>query len=268
MTLLVLAGLTCLLPVEPIDPWNLLSPKKISTMVFALALIQIFGSTMTQYLGVRTGAILTGFFGGLVSSTATTASLARSSKIKSEIEPTVEIVTYLSATFAMLSEGLTLALTGSTQFHRSVIFVFVGPIVVTLGLVIHHIRKQSPKIETLNSSTFKVLSILKLSIFILVILSVSKICQSYFGQNGLLFLTALVSLFEIHGSIIANIQLHDSGVVTIRDLCSLLTISILASYVSKLFLIWTLGSPMLRSQIFKITLFLIGSLTLTWVFGE
>ena len=63
---MILAGLgllTLLVPAEPIDPWSLINPRKIATMIFALVVIQAMGSMLARRLGVRTGALLTGFFG-------------------------------------------------------------------------------------------------------------------------------------------------------------------------------------------------------------
>src|SRR5512134_1695299 len=68
-----------LLPDGPIDPWGLVSLKTAAYLVFALSFIQVFGAVMIQLLGGRRGSIMTGFFGGLISSTATTVSLARKS---------------------------------------------------------------------------------------------------------------------------------------------------------------------------------------------
>ncbi|QQR80613.1 MAG: DUF4010 domain-containing protein [Deltaproteobacteria bacterium] len=54
--------------------WKVFNPKKIASIIFALAFIQVLGFSTSQLLGSRVGAVLSGFFGGLVSSTATTAS--------------------------------------------------------------------------------------------------------------------------------------------------------------------------------------------------
>lgn len=264
LTLLALAVLVWLSPVAPLDPWNLLSPKKIASMILALAMIQVFGSVMAQYLGTRTGAILTGFFGGLVSSTATTAALARRSKVSHYTSGAREMLTFLSATGAMLFEGMVLIVTGTPEVHFSTLLIFIGPIIATLGMILVQYKKLTNISGAAETSTFQVLPILKLSIFIVAILAVSKIFQNLFGQNGLLILTSLVSLFEIHGSVIANIQLHDAGAVSVNFLCSLLTISIVASYISKIFLISTLGSPALRSHAIKSTLVLFGALAISW----
>ncbi len=265
MTLAVLSLLTWLAPHEPLDPWNILSPKKITTMILALAMIQALGTAMAQYLGTRTGALVTGFFGGLISSTATMASLARKSKVSDKVHSAGEVLTFLSATGAMLFEGIVLVITGSSEVHFSNLLIFIGPILTTVALIFVQYRKASDRSDDLPNAAFLIFPILKLSVFIVIILSVSKIFQTLFGQNGLLVVTSLVSLFEIHGSIIANVQLHELGTVGGRLLCSLLAISIVASYISKLFLISTLGSRALRSQVFKNTAFLFLSLATSWL---
>ena len=106
-----------LLPTGPVDPWNILSLKKAAYMVFALAFIQALGAATIQVLGNRKGAILTGFFGGLISSTATTVSLARKSAVAKREGIGKETLTYLSATLAMLIEGIVLLFAGTTGIH-------------------------------------------------------------------------------------------------------------------------------------------------------
>ncbi len=264
ITLSALGLLTWLAPIAPLDPWNLISPKKISTMILALAMIQAFGSALAQHLGTRTGSILTGFFGGLISSTATTASLARRSKVSSKGHSSGEVLTFLSATGAMLFEGLALVITGTSEVHFSNLLIFIGPIITTFVMIFVQYKKPTERSDTLQSSKFLILPILKLSVFIVAILSLSKIFQNFFGQSGLLVITSLVSLFEIHGSVIANVQLHELEVFSVSLLSSLLAISIVASYLSKLFLIWTIGSPLLRDQAIKRTLYLLFSLAVSW----
>ncbi len=254
-----------LLPSGPIDPWGILSLKKAAYMVFALAFIQAFGVAMIQLLGNRKGAILTGFFGGLISSTATTVSLARKSALAQREDIGNETLTFLSATLAMLVEGVMLLLLGTTGIHLPLLVIFLGPILVTAGILVLTTRKiphRRLKLEPLN---LDILPILKLAGFIIGILSLSKLLQNIFGQSGLLILTFLVSLFEIHGSVIANIQLHDAEAFSVQFLGGLLAISITASYLSKLVLIQTIGSTALRNKVLVYTAFLFLSLILSWV---
>lgn len=260
LTLVMMGLLVWCIPSGTVDSWNLFNPKKIATMVFALIFIQIFGTGVTLLLGARAGSILTGFFGGLVSSTATTASLARKSKLQDDSDSSSEMLVFLSATAAMLIEALILVYSGTSNLNPATLIVFVGPLVATGIMVALYSRKVSTKDFQEEEHEFRVLPILKLALFIVTILLLSKLLQNFFGQNGLMVLTFLVSLFEIHGSVIANVQLYESGAVATRILSILLGLSIVASYLSKIFLISTLGHRRLRMQALKCTLFLFLSL--------
>ena len=263
LALAVLGLLAWFAPVEAFDSWHLLSPKKMSVMLFALTFIQVFGSVMAQFLGAKAGAILTGFFGGLVSSTATTAALARQSKVSTVNEASV-VVMFLSATCAMLFEGVMLVVAGTKELHSTTLVIFIGPIVATVVMIYWQSQKLTARNKYKDEVEFKILPILKLAILIIAILFLSKLLQNVFGQYGLLILTFLVSLFEIHGSVISNVQLHESGGIDVELLGGLIALSIVASYLSKLFLIATLGSSQFRSQAIKATLILFIFLLLSW----
>ena len=259
LVLVVLALLVYFLPSAPVDPWNLVSPKNIAKMIFALSIIQAMGSIIGQLLGNKMGSILTGFLGGLVSSTATSASLARKSKIKGPAYDSTGIVIFLSATGAMLMEMIAIVFTGKKDIHFSLLLIFLGPVLVTIIAIIFQSKNLSERAPA-EVAKFEILPILKLSTFILGILMLSKILQKFFGQTSLFVLTFLASLFEVHGSVIVNMQLHDSGVFTVQTLGGVLAISIMASYISKLFLIGTLGGRSLRNMVLKETSLLFLSL--------
>jgi uncharacterized membrane protein (DUF4010 family) len=264
LTLVVVGLLAWLSPAPPLDPWHLISPKKIATMVFALVFIQIFGSVMARALGARTGALLTGFFGGLVSSTATTASLARRSEHNPQADSTNELLIFLSATLAMLFEAAALVVMGSGDVHTPFLITLALPMLTSIAMILYYYRKQvGVRLEYENPS-FQIAPMLKLTCFIVSMLLLSKLLQNLFGQRSLLILTFLVSLFEIHGSVIANVQLHENGFVDVDFLCAMLAISVVASYLSKAVLIATLGSKSLRNQSIKMTALLFMSLFVSY----
>lgn len=236
-------------------------------MIFALAFVQILGSFFNSFFGLKAGAILTGFFGGLVSSTATTASLARKTKFvldskTNEDENNQSVLVYLSATIAMLFEGIVLVLAGtSPHFEIQLILIFSGPIIVSSFMIKYYLHKIIFETHSREELNFKITSLLKLSLIILSILFLSNLIQKTIGKSGLFLLTFFVSLFEVHGSLISNVQMYESGVLSKNELKDLFYISIFSSYCSKVFLITVLGSKNLRNKIFKcflvILLFLI-----------
>ena len=262
--LFVLALIAWFAPSTPIDPWQVLNPQKITIMIFFLAFIQVLGIMMNRFFGVRTGAILTGFFGGLISSTATTAALARKSKINIQSDNYAEIIGFLSATGAMLIEGIAIVCMGQQDLHFSLIIIFCGPILSTTAMIYFFSKKLKIKSIEFEDIPFEIFPIIKLTFFIISTLLLSKWLQSFFGQSGLMVLTFFVSLFEIHGSVIANVQLHENTLISMLQLSHLIAISLVASYVSKLFLIFTIGSNKLKSHAIVGTFILFLSLLVTW----
>lgn len=259
-----LGGLVILqqaLPETPLDPWGLLHPKKIITLILALSILQVAGAGLMRFLGRRSSALLTGLLGGFVSSTATTAGLAKKSRELDEPETRIAALTFLSATLAMLAEALLLVLVGSRSPAPQLYLIFAAPILLTLGLALRGYRKaESPKpsVPEPPSPPLKLGPILKLTAFIVAILGLSKILQQLLGESGLMLLTFAVSLFEIHGSVIANIQLHEYAAIQTHLLLVLLTLSVLASYVSKIFLVYSLGNRWLKHVVLRWTLLICG----------
>lgn len=268
---LILSSLVLILvflPNQPIDPWNLINLKKITTIIFTLSLLQLAGSFLMYKLGHTTGAILSGFLGGLASSTATTASLAQQSRTLRTTATgkySGEILTFLAATLAMLFECILITTFGSGFFRPSFLIIFSGPslyILYSIWNISRNILKTKTDIDTIQ---FEIQPILKLTAFIVIILSLSKLIQRFIGDSALLALTFVVSLFEVHGSLIANMELLDTGIFSIHFLGTLLCISISATFISKLVLVRSLGSAQLTHKIFQHTLFLFLSLLASWL---
>lgn len=238
------------LPHEALGPWKLFNLKKIALLVLSLAFIQIIGSFLSQMFGHKMGSVLSGFFSGLISSTASTASIARNNKNSPE-QSSTDTLTFLSSTLAMLFEAVVLVWGGVSKSHPSLFILFLGPILTTVFMMLLiYVRLPHKPVHTENKP-LEILTTIRLAVFIMLILLISKSLEKIFGQTSLLVFTFLVSLFEIHGSVIANIQLHNTDNLSILFLGNLLAVSILASYLSKLFLVVTLGSPTLKAQIFK-----------------
>lgn len=264
ITLVVLLVIAYWLPNSPMDPWGLINLKKMISMIFALILVQSLGLIFAEVLGVKAGAVLTGFIGGLISSTATTASLARQSKKSISSKDPIEAIIFLTATAAMLFEGVLLILIGQSKIEPSFLLLFLGPLSATLIMVIFQSQGLYEQNLKNQQGAFKILPILKLAIFIFLIITFSKILQRSFGEKSLLIITFFVSLFEVHGPIIANIHMYDTESFDKSMLGNLIATSILASYLSKLFLVFIFGSRVLKIKSSLYTGFLVLSLALSW----
>ncbi|MDH5573471.1 MAG: DUF4010 domain-containing protein [Gammaproteobacteria bacterium] len=78
--LLISVVILPVLPNKTFDPWNALNPYQIWWMVVLVAAISFVGYFAVKITGTRYGALITGVFGGLASSTAVTLHLSRMAK--------------------------------------------------------------------------------------------------------------------------------------------------------------------------------------------
>ena len=69
-----------LLPDRTLDRWGALNPQLIGRLTVVVLLINAVGYVTLRVFGARIGLPLTGFLGGFVSSTATTASLGKQAR--------------------------------------------------------------------------------------------------------------------------------------------------------------------------------------------
>ncbi|MBN8541623.1 MAG: DUF4010 domain-containing protein [Deltaproteobacteria bacterium] len=262
-----LAVITVLLPSEPIDPWGLFSPRKVTLLVLVLITIQTLGGILSQALGSRAGSFLSGFVGGVFSSTAVTAQIARNSHNLTDDENRVATLSFLGSILAQMVLALALAIIGSTGHLLDVALLIGLPIIGAALLTVFRSRKVRVlgTIPNHRDPLSDLLGIAKLSLFIIAIIAVSKFLQQEFGQNGLSTLTFLVSLFEVHGSIIANLQLEEHRAIDHAMLRSLISIGLIASLVSKLALGLFLGNRFFKRRIAIWSLFLAMWVLAGWV---
>ncbi|NLD70040.1 MAG: MgtC/SapB family protein [Limnobacter sp.] len=73
-----------LLPDAPIDPWDAINPYRVWLLVILISALSLVGYVAVRWLGTTHGTVITGIAGGLVSSTAATVSLARTSRVQPE----------------------------------------------------------------------------------------------------------------------------------------------------------------------------------------
>ena len=72
------------LPNQPVDPLQALNPYKLWLLVILISGLSLVGYVAVRWLGPARGAIATGITGGLVSSTATSLSFARQSRVDTD----------------------------------------------------------------------------------------------------------------------------------------------------------------------------------------
>ena len=182
-----------LLPAETIDPWGVIQPRLVWSLVVAISAIGFVNYVLVRkYQG--SGYAVTGFFGGLVNSTAVVAEMAERAAGRDELLD-VAVGSILLANAAMALRNAALV----AVFVPEAALVVGAPLgAITLagvGLAFWQSEWQTD-FETDLTSPFSLRNALTFGALFLVVLAISAGAERSFGATGFVatsFLAGLVS---------------------------------------------------------------------------
>lgn len=233
-------GFLPLLPNRTIDPWHFFNPRDFGLLMATIAAIQFGGYIAIHLFGERLGIAFVGFLGGLVSSTAVVAQLPN--MLKKHPKSTLAIIaSCILATLAMFIEILIVIFVASPALLVYIISpIIVMLIVGTISAVILLYYQKITTIPSRLSSPISVMSILRISLFIGIMLILIAIAKHFVSIKGILLISFLGGLVEIRGIALATALLYLGNQLTISDVRLVLYIAIFASFISKFILLWSL----------------------------
>lgn len=260
VTLLVAALVVVpFLPNRTVDPWGLLNPSRLALLASVIAGMQFAGYAAQRLLGPERGLMLSGFFGGLVSSTAVFATLSTRLKSSPEGERAASASAIL-ATVATLVELLVILFSASALLGKALVVPVVA-MMVTGAVMAWLIARRSSWTGSAAppSNPLDAKAILKLSLVIGGMLFLVGAAQRTLGAEAVGLVTFLGGLFEIHGVSLASATLHFQEKITLNEASLSVGTAVLASFVSKWALLWGLSTKSFARQV---SLALLGMLTM------
>ncbi len=234
-----------LLPNRPVDPWGALNPFKLWLLVVLISALSMVGYVAVRIYGAARGTLLTGFFGGLVSSTAVTLTFAKQSR-----EPGAPIG----------------ALAGATLVAWTVMFLRV--IVIVGGLAVSALPSAALALGTMGLAAvlaglfalrgsgawraagerdlglrnpFRLRSAIKFALLFAVVLVVSKLAQQYAPGSGVYWVSALAGATDVDAVALSLLELVSRGEATTPVVVRGMVIAAVANTWVKLALTLTLG---------------------------
>ncbi|WP_394296247.1 MgtC/SapB family protein [Halorubrum sp. AJ67] len=182
-----------LLPAETVDPWNAVQPRLVWSLVVAVSAIGFVNYVLVKRYQGR-GYAVTGFFGGLVNSTAVVAEMAKRAKGRADLGE-IAVGSILLANAAMAFR------------NAAVVAVFVPEAALVVGAPLGAITVAGIGVAVWRSdwrttmeaeltSPFSLRNALTFGGLFLVVLLVSAVAEETFGAGGFVatsFLAGLVS---------------------------------------------------------------------------
>src|SRR5579885_263399 len=198
-------GLLIVLPDKTIDPWGYFNPRNFCVLVATIAAIQLVSYIAIRLFGQRFGIALTGFLGGLVSSTAVFATLPATIKDNPQFSLTT-IASALLAVVAMLIDIIIILAVASQALLAYIIWPIILMMLISIGFAYSLLYFQKSRLVMHNpaANPHNLSSIFRTSIFIALILIFIAITKRYIGPGGILLVSFLGGLFEIHGVTLAT----------------------------------------------------------------
>jgi len=201
-----------LLPNRVMGPFQVFNPRFVWWIVVFISAISMVGYVLMRFLGARQGIALTGFLGGLVSSTVATLGLSKTARDCEDSFANYFALAILIASTTMFFRVLFVTFVIDAGLARSLVLPIALPTVAGVGISAFLWQRKGPgaaaKVPLENPMELG--RALKFGFLFAVIMIASKLAYQYFGAAGIYLASALAGLSELDAITVSVAHLaHD-----------------------------------------------------------
>lgn len=242
-------------------PFDVLNPFKIWLMVVFISGISFLGYIAIKIVGPEQGIGLTGFLGGLVSSTAVTLSFSQRSKIDKALGKPLALAITVAWTVMfpriLIEVGV---------LNRELLAVVWVPIVAAgiAGLIycVYLLLSQKPveKGDVAVSNPFDLEAAIKFGLLYGIVLLVSRAGQYYLGDTGLFLSSIIAGIADVDAITLSVTELATTGGLQIDTASRAIVVAAMTNTLVKGGIAILGGSAALRKALFPgiILIFTVG----------
>ncbi|MCA9510950.1 MAG: MgtC/SapB family protein [Myxococcales bacterium] len=248
---MVVIGLVILpvLPDETYGPYDVLNPFRIWLMVVLIVGISVASYVLYRLVSARTGTLLGGVLGGLISSTATTASYARQARGKARFARVAAAVLMLASTavFARVFAEIA-AVAPALLAGVGAPLAVLGAINVALCAIGLARVGGAPDALPEQDDPTRLRAALALGALYGVVLFAVAAAKEHFGDAGLYVVASISGLTDVDAITLSVAQLESAGRVDAGTAWRAILLAVQANLVFKGGLAFALGGlPLLRA---------------------
>jgi uncharacterized membrane protein (DUF4010 family) len=248
-----------LLPNNAIDPWGVIVPYKIWLMVVLISGISYLGYIFVKILGPDRGVGLTGFMGGLTSSTAVATVMASKSRENPGIMRPAVFAAILASSVMFIRVLVQIAVVNSQildQVMLPMAAMFAASIIISI--IIWHKRTEI-KAEFKLETPFALSPALKFGVFFMIILLFSNFSRTLFGDHGLYIVGMISGLADVDAITLSTAAMAAKGEIETNTATTAITIAVISNTIMKLIYSIMLGSRKFAQTMGIATLLIIAS---------
>lgn len=238
-------------PNRPVGPYAVLNPFNIWLMVVLIVGISMGAYVAYKLLGRRSGALVAGLMGGLISSTATTVSLARRSRGAAAEAGAAAVVILLASTVVFGRVLIEIAIVAPAALATlappiaammgAMMLLSIGLFVGTRASLENPLDDREPPSELGTAIVFGLL-------YAAVLLGVAA-AKANFGNAGMFVVAGLSGLTDMDAITLSTAQLVRSNELNPYTGWRLILIGAMANLVFKAGVVMVLGQARLRARV-------------------
>lgn len=238
------------LPHENMGPYGVWNPFKLWLMVVLIVGISLSGYVAYKIFGARSGTVLGGMIGGLISSTATTVSFARRAAGQSALAPLAAFVIMVASCISLVRVLVEIAAVAPGVFSRMappLAVLLAVSVAIAGGLYVLTRKTRARMPEQKNPAELKAALIFG-ALYALVILAVAAATE-YFGSAGLYVVAAVSGLTDMDAITLSVAQLAGAGSLDTDTAWRAVLLAALANFVFKFGIVASLANGVLTRRV-------------------
>jgi uncharacterized membrane protein (DUF4010 family) len=213
--LIVFAILLPMLPEHTLDPYGVLSPRKVGWMVALIAAADFLGYALNRLLGARRGALMTGLVGGLVSSTVVTVSMSRQAREDPSLKDPGQVAVLLACSVMGLRVAILAGVVGGLTLARPLLLPMAAMVLVLLGAggwIYRTGAMDATGEEVAVRNPFHLKRATAWGLALAAVLLASAAARAWFGDRGLFVAAGFSGLADVDAITLAvSSQVRDVG---------------------------------------------------------
>jgi len=223
---------------------QIFNPFKIWLLVVFICALSTIGYIMIKTIGPKKGIGITGAIGGIVSSTAVISTFSELSK-KVKLQNTFAFGVIL-AWIVMLLRTLFIILLLNKTIFTSVSTILGMMIVAASCCAIYFYLKRTPKGKKTETSMgftspFALKPALKLTVFFVVFLFLSKLLQYWLGSTGIYIACIFAAFTATDATIVSVVTLFSAGEITASVAVTGIILTVISDALGKIGIAYLFG---------------------------
>jgi uncharacterized membrane protein (DUF4010 family) len=239
------------LPDQGFGPYGALNPYRIWLMVVLISGLSLAGYMALKIVGVRHGLLLVGFFGGLVSSTATTLAYSRHGRGSTLTDVAASVIVLANLTVLVRLAAVAAVAAPAILPHLAPVLGAALAAGAAAAVVFWRRRlagDAEPPLPTVSNPT-ELRASFGFGLLFAVVLLAAAWLSDVAGKGGLYLVAVVSGLTDVDALTLSSLQLFREDRLAPHEAVVAIALALLANTVFKLGLVMTVGGKPLARRV-------------------